>query len=378
MNDNLKDNIILDLKAENSQLKSENAELKIEVAFLAAPTADIYGDLNGLEGPSAFGSFGYAISDARYANCVVAITDHLLPFPLSYVAIDQTLVDYVVQVDKIGDTKGIVSGTTRISQNPLDLKIAKLTAAAIENSGYFHDGFSFQTGAGGVSLATAMYVHERMKKLGIKGSFGLGGITESMVNMLNDGCFDVLLDAQCFDLTAIESLRTNIRHREISCYTYSNPHTKGAVVNLLDVAVLGATEIDLDFNVNVTTNSEGIIVGGSGGHADVAAGCNMAIIVANLCRGRFPTVVEKVITANTPGETVDVLVTEWGIAVNKRRPELAERFKKAGLPVKDIEHLYHIARKLCGQPEPIEQPDKVIAVIEYRDGTLIDVVRCIR
>ncbi len=143
----------------------------------------------------------------------------------------------------------------------------------------------------------------------------------------------------------------------------------------MDVAILGATEIDLDFNVNVTTSSNGIIMGGSGGHADVAAGCKVSIIVSQLYRSRIPTVVERVTTVNTPGETADVLVTDRGIAVNPRRPELKENFVKAGLPVIDILELKEIEDDICGKPEPLHFDDKIIAAVEYRDGTLIDVVR---
>jgi citrate lyase subunit alpha/citrate CoA-transferase len=353
----------------------EAGDLVVDVAFIATPAADPYGNCNATHGPSAFGSFGYAAMDARYAKCCIAVTDNLLPYPLARVSIDQTLVDYVVPVERIGDPAKIVSGTTRITRDPIGRRIARLAAVTVEKSGYFQPGFSLQTGAGGVPLAVASDIGLRMKQAGIKGSFGLGGITGTMVEMLQDNLFDVLLDAQCFDLRAVESLRTDPRHREISCSTYSNPHTKGAVVNLLDVAILGATEIDLDFNVNVTTGSDGMIMGGSGGHADAAAGSKLCVIVANLNRARMPVVVERVETVNTPGETVDVLVTDRGIAVNPRRGEVADRLRQAGLPVCDIRDLKGLAERLCGIPEPLPYKDRIIAAVEYRDGTLIDVIR---
>ena len=62
----------------------------------------------------------------------------------------------------------------------------------------------------------------------------------------------------------------------MSASMYGNPHTKGAVVNNLDIMILGATEIDIDYNVNVTTGSNGVIMGGSGGHSDTAAGAKLA------------------------------------------------------------------------------------------------------
>ena len=52
---------------------------------------------------------GYAFADALYAGKVIAVTDNLAPYPVSPVSIDETLVDYVVVVDCIGDPAGIVS-----------------------------------------------------------------------------------------------------------------------------------------------------------------------------------------------------------------------------------------------------------------------------
>jgi len=146
-------------------------------------------------------------------------------------------------------------------------------------------------------------------------------------------------------------------------------------VNKLDAVILGATEIDTDFNVNVVTGSDGIIMGGSGGHADAAAGAKVTIIVANLLRGRLPIIVDKVLTATTPGETIDVLVTERGIAVNPRRTDLKEKLLAAGLPVKDIRELKELAEKIAGTPKQVKTGEKIVAVVEYRDGTIIDVVR---
>ncbi len=40
-----------------------------------------------------------------------------------------------------------------------------------------------------------------------------------------------------------------------------------------------------------------------------------------------------------------------------------------------MEELKEKAYAIVGQPDPIEYGDKVVALIEYRDGSLIDVVR---
>ena len=45
--------------------------------------------------------------DAKYADQVVIITDTLVPFPNTPISIPQTDVDYVVEVDAIGDPAGI-------------------------------------------------------------------------------------------------------------------------------------------------------------------------------------------------------------------------------------------------------------------------------
>ncbi|SDE29699.1 citrate lyase subunit alpha [Sporomusa acidovorans] len=353
----------------------ECGQLKIDVAFIAAPAADDYGNINGVQGPAACGSLGYAIPDAEYAQYVVAVTDYLCEYPLAPVSISQTRVDYVVKVDSIGDPKGIVSGSTKVTKDPVGLRIAQTAAKVIKAAGLIKEGLSFQTGAGGASLATAHFVGKMMEQAGITASFAMGGITGYLVDMLNRGLLRKITDVQGFDLDAVHSIGNNPNHLEVSAGQYANPFNSGCIVNKLDTVFLGATEIDTDFNVNVTTGSNGLIMGGSGGHSDAAAGAKITLIVANLLRGRLPTVVDKVLTVTTPGETVDVLVTERGVAVNPRRGDLREKLLAAGLSVKDIRELKQEAEKLAGVPEKIKTSDRIVAVVEYRDGTMIDVVR---
>ncbi|AWI07292.1 citrate lyase subunit alpha [Clostridium drakei] len=353
----------------------ESGDLHIDVAFIGAPTADTYGNINGVYGNAACGSLGYAASDAEYADKVIAITDNLVPYPACPIEINQTYVDYVVKVDSIGNPAGIVSGTTKITKDPVGLKIAKMASKVMEASGLVKDGMSFQTGAGGTSLAVAENLKEIMREKKVTGSFAAGGITGYIVDMLEEGLFRNIFDVQCFDLKAVESYRNNPKHQGMSGSMYGNPHNKGAVVNNLDVMILGATEIDTDFNVNVTTGSDGIIMGGSGGHSDTAAGAKLAIVVTNLIKGRLPIIKDKVTTVTTPGESIDVVVTERGIAVNPIRKDLIEKLKAKNLPVMTIEELKDLAENMTGKPEHIEFTDKVVAVVEYRDGTIIDVVR---
>ncbi|HHW18610.1 MAG TPA: citrate lyase subunit alpha [Firmicutes bacterium] len=352
----------------------ESGDLHIDVAFIAAPAADAYGNINGVDGPSACGSLGYAMADAQYADYVVAITDNLMPYPLHPISISQSLVDAVVVVDKIGDPKGIVSGSTRITRDPVGLTIANYAAQVIEAAGLVKEGISFQTGAGGASLAVAAYLRKYMEERHVTGAFGMGGITGYFVELLEAGLLRTILDTQCFDLVAVKSLKRNPNHIEIDAGMYANPWNKGAVVNLLDTVILGATEIDTDFNVNVTTSSDGIIMGGSGGHSDTAAGSKLTIIVTTATRTRLPIVRDRVTTVTTPGETVDVVVTERGICVNPRRQDLIEKLSQRRLPVLAIEELKQQVEDLTGKPAPARTSDRVVALVEYRDGSIIDAV----
>ncbi|MEG1605336.1 MAG: citrate lyase subunit alpha [Clostridia bacterium] len=350
----------------------ESGRVKLDVAFIAAPAADCQGNVNGVSGPAACGSLGYAFSDAKCARTVIAITDTLLPYPLSPVSIDETQVDYVVKVDSIGDPAGIASGTTQITRDPVGLLIAEYAAQVIEHSGLLKDGFSFQTGAGGASLAVTQFLKPIMKRMNVTGGFALGGITGHLVDMLKDGYFEKLMDVQCFDLQAVQSIRENPAHQEISASRYASPFAKSCAADQLDVVILGATEIDTQFNVNVHTDSNGLIIGGSGGHSDVAAGAKLTMIVAPLFRARLPIVVDRVLTISTPGNTVDVLVTQRGIAVNPARKDLRDKLVAAGLPVLDIEALKEMAERITGKPAPIKRGERVVATVEYRDGSILD------
>ena len=353
----------------------ECGQLKIDIAFIAAPSADDYGNINGVQGRAACGALGYAMPDAEYADTVVAITDNLCPYPLTPVSIPQSRVDYVVVADSVGDPKGIVSGSTQITRDPIGLKIAKTAAQVIRAAGFIKEGLSFQTGAGGATLAAGHYIGQMMADGGFTANFAMGGITGFIVDMLEKGQLRTIIDVQGFDLKAVQSIGANPAHREVSASEYANPFNAGCIVNRLDTVLLGATEIDTDFNVNVTTGSNGVIMGGSGGHSDAAAGAKLTIVVANLLRGRLPIVVDRVLTATTPGETVDVLVTERGVAVNPRRTELRQLLEDAGLPVKDITELKTIAEEIAGVPKGLVTDDRIVAIVEYRDGSVIDVVR---
>jgi citrate lyase subunit alpha/citrate CoA-transferase len=177
---------------------------------------------------------------------------------------------------------------------------------------------------------------------------------------------------QCFDLGAVESLRSDPRHREITAIEYASPGFADAAVNALDVVILGATEIDTAFNVNVHTDSSGYIMGGSGGHSDTAAGAKLAMIIAPMFRARLPIVTDRVTCISTPGESIDVLVTQGGIAVNPRRPELQARLQDAGLPIIDIHALKEKTERITGKPNKLQRGERVVAEVIGREGKLLD------
>jgi citrate lyase subunit alpha/citrate CoA-transferase len=355
-----------------------SGDVKIDVAFLAASSADCMGNANGVVGKSICGSMGYAKVDAEHAQKVVVVTDTIVPYPNFPQSIPQTQVDYVAVVDEVGDSKGIMSGATRFTNNPKELLMAKRVLEVMKASGLFVDGFSMQTGTGGATLAVTRFVKEELIKKDIKISYALGGITGPMVNLLEEGLVDTLFDTQCFDLTAAESVGRNEKHVEVSADFYASIGNKSAAVNKLDFVILSALEIDTEFNVNVISGSDGVIRAASGGHSDTSAMAKISILVAPLTRGRLSTIIDKVTTVVTPGSTVDVVVTDYGVIVNPRRQDLMDKFKEANVNLITMEEARSMATRLVGTPKEIEFTDEVVAVVEYRDGSVIDTIRKIK
>ncbi|PIS30042.1 MAG: citrate lyase subunit alpha [Candidatus Marinimicrobia bacterium CG08_land_8_20_14_0_20_45_22] len=355
----------------------QDGEVQIDIAVLAAPTADSFGNAHGLTGPSACGCLGYALADYQYADKVIIVTDNLIPFPAIPMQIVGNYVDYVVKVDKIGIAEQIVSGTTQITKSPDRLLIAELTTKFCDAAGLIRDGFSFQMGAGGTSLAIGIYFHQILKERGIKARFAVGGSTQYSVKMIEDGCLEYLLDAQSFDLDAVRSMGRNPNHPDISifhCYDY---HAKGNYTTMMDVMILGATEVDVNFNGNVVTHSDGYLLHGIGGWQNcLAAKCT--ILPIPLFRDRIPVIRDEVTTLCGPGELIDVIVTERGIAINPLRTDLIDKVKNSGLPIKTIQQLKEEAERICGKPQDPVFDDQVVAVIKWVDGTIIDAVRKLR
>jgi citrate lyase subunit alpha / citrate CoA-transferase len=356
----------------------QDGELPIDAAFIAAPCADPLGNANGLYGASACGPLGYAVPDSLAARSVAVVTDGLVPYPCPRRTIAGGNVDWVLAVESIGDSSRIVSGTTRMPRSPTQLLIAGLAARFIEETGIMREGFSFQAGAGGISLAATVFLAQRMRGRGVKASFAHGGATGILVGLLEQGLIGSIVDLQSFDLEAVRSCRDNARHIESTPFDSYGPRASGCAANMLDVALLGATEVDLDFNVNVVTHSDGLLLHGIGGHADAAACAGCCIVTAPSFRSRIPVVRERVTTVTCPGEVVDVVVTERGIAINPRRPDLADRARRAGLPLVGLGDLMRAAHAVTGVPDEPVFGERVVALVEWRDGTALDVVRQIR
>ncbi|MEE9190793.1 MAG: citrate lyase subunit alpha, partial [Candidatus Neomarinimicrobiota bacterium] len=177
----------------------QDGEVHIDIAVIAAPTADAFGNATGDRGPSACGLLGFGLVDSIYADKVIVVTDNLVPFPCVPWQIQGQHVDYVVVLDKIGEPEKIVSGTTRLTRSPDRLFIAELTARFVKEAGIMKNGFSFQAGAGGTALAFAIHLKEMMVEEGIKARFIRGGSTKYLVEMLEEGLTDYILDGQTFD-----------------------------------------------------------------------------------------------------------------------------------------------------------------------------------
>jgi citrate lyase subunit alpha/citrate CoA-transferase len=353
----------------------QDGDLHIDVAFIAAPAADAFGNANGLSGPSACGPLGFAAADALYADQVVVVTDNLMPFPVHPWVIRGGNVDHVCVVEKLGDPEKIVSGTTKITRSPTRQLIAKLAAEFVREAGLLDEpDFSFQAGAGGVSLAFVQYLAEIMRAKKVKAAFARGGSNEILCGLLTEGIVGYILDGQAFDTAGVTSLRENPKHIETDPFTSYNYHMKGNFATMVKASILGATEVDLNFNVNVNTHSDGWLLHGIGGFTD-ACDAEVTMITAPLIRGRLPIVVKSVTTVTAPGEMVDVVVTERGIAVNPKRPDIVERLKGSALPLKSIEELHDIAIAMTGEPRSPEFEDRIVALVEFRDGTVIDAIR---
>lgn len=352
----------------------QDGEVRVDIAVIAAPTADPFGNCDGSHGPSACGSLGFALADSMYADHVIVVTDNLVPFPCVPWQVQGNNVDFVVEVDSVGDPSKIVSGTTEITRSPDRLLIAEYVARLLRDSGIMRPGFSFQAGAGGIALAFVQYLKQMMQQAGVRARFVRGGSTRYLVDLLQAGLTDYILDGQTFDLAGVQSIASDPRHVPTSPFTSYNFHGKGNFASLVDAVVLGATEVDINFNANVVTHSDGLLLHGIGGWQNcLTAGCT--ILAVPSFRDRIPVIVNEVTTITGPGELIDVVVTERGVAVNPRRQDLLDRLRGSDLPLRPIEAIKDdVEGILGGPPDKPTLTDEPVAVVKWVDGTVLDTV----
>lgn len=377
----------------NRVRKLQTGEVSIRVAFGPVPIADQFGNANGLAGRPEHrcGPVGLFDADVQCAEYVCLLTGTVSDTVVMPTPISMEAVDFVVAVDNPGLAEGIGSGTLNLDHarsNPFNAQVADNVTRVIRASGVVRDDFSFQVGSG-AGLLILENIRRMLKESKIRANFSIGGVTSLHVDMLDEGTLYQLMHGQLFEPSdrVIDSLLNHPRHHEITTAFYASIANKEAAVNLLDLAVLSTLEVDLEYNLN-TVCAGGRIIGGIGGGQDVAAGAALTIIFVQLATGKdgkgFPKVVERVFTRTTPGEVVDVVVTEEYVSVNPRskspyKDAILERGSDFGLNLVTIEELRRRAQLKAESfgttPPPLKTTDDVVHVIEWRDGSLLDVIR---
>ncbi|HPR16962.1 MAG TPA: citrate lyase subunit alpha [Candidatus Cloacimonadota bacterium] len=362
------------LRSHGGRIRSiSDGDVHIDIAVLVASAADMTGDANGIMGKNPFGPMGLACGDAKFADYTIVVTDTLVPYPCYPWQIMGNYVDFVVVVDQVGDPDKIVSGTTRITNSPDRLLIAEYCADFIEASGILKDGICFQAGAGGTSLAFVQFMKEKMIRKGFKSRALMGGSTKFQVELLENGLADYIFEGQAFDLEVVRSLRENANHIASDVFESYDFHAKGNMARMMDAIVLGSTEVDVNFNANCVSHSDGRMLHGIGGFQNCMIG-QCTIIAVPSFRDRIPVIRNRVTTLVAPGELVDVIVTERGICINPKRTDLIEATKNSGLPIRDIHDLKAEVDRICGVPADPKLSDEAVAVVEWIDGTILDTI----
>jgi len=351
----------------------KTGELHPNIAIIAASAADERGNATGIIGNSAFGPISYSQVDAMHADHVIIVTDNIVDYPNKFQEIQERYVDYVAQVDKIGDPKNIMSGTTKITEDPMKLQIAHDCVDLMDAAGLIKNGMIFQSGAGGISLAAMKYLNERLEEKDVVASTATGGLTKLICDIYQAGRVKNIYYSQVFDEYSVKFIQDDLG-LPADIGHYADPTSKGRTIDGLDTVVLGATEVDINFNVNVNTHSDGRMLHGIGGHQDTAAGSSLCIISCPIYRKNNPIVREKVTTISTPGDVVDAIVTNEGIAVNPKREDLIEK-AKGKLNIVPIEKLKDMAYDATGGPQELEFTDELVGMTKWFDGTVLDIIR---
>jgi len=348
----------------------KTGEMHIDIAVIAASAADERGNATGVIGESAFGPISYSQVDAMHADNVIIVTDNVIGYPSKLQEIQERHVDCVAQVNKIGDPKNIMSGTTKITEDPMKLQIAHDCVDLMDAAGLIKDEMIFQSGAGGISLAAMKFLGERLEEKDVVASTATGGLTQLIVDIYKAGRVKNIYYSQVFDDYSVKFIQDDLG-LPADIGHYADPTSKGRTIDGLDSVVLGATEVDIDFNVNVNTHSDGRMLHGIGGHQDTAAGSSLCIITCPVFRKENPIVLEKVTTISTPGDVVDAIVTNQGIAINPKREDLIEKIK-GSIDIVPIEELKNMAYDATGGPQELEFEDRLVGCTKWFDGTILD------
>lgn len=349
-----------------------NDELHVDIAIIAASAADNRGNCTGLLGESAFGPICYSQVDAMNADHVIIVTDNLVSRPCAFQEIDERYVDYVVEIDQIGNPEHIVSGSLKLTEDPTKKHIAKQCIDLMDATGLIKDGLVFQAGAGGISLTALQYLKETLEKKKVVASYAAGGFTKFIADMQKEKLVEHAYGLQCFDVDSVKYLKetrrliTDIGH-------YADPSTKGRYLDGLHATMLGATEVDTSFNVNVNTHSDGRLLHGIGGHQDSASGAFLTMITIPVFRKSIPVIRENVTTVSTPGDVIDAIVTDQGIAVNPCRKDLLDRIN-GSIDLVSIDELKQIADDETGGPPEVHLGEEIVGITKWRNGELLDVI----
>ncbi len=348
----------------------KTGELHPNIAIIAASTSDECGNCTGIIGESAFGPISYSQVDATHADHVIVVTDNIVEYPCKFQEVQERNVDCVAKVDHIGDPKNIMSGTTKITEDPMKLQIARDCVELMDAAGLIKDGMVFQSGAGGISLAAMKFLGVRLQEKDVVASIATGGLTRLIVDIYKAGRVKNIYYSQVFDDYSVKFIQEDLG-LPADIGHYADPTSKGRTIDGLDTVVLGATEVDVDFNVNVNTHSDGRMLHGIGGHQDTAAGSSLCIVTCPVFRKTNPIVREKVTTISTPGDVVDAIVTDKGIAINPKRKELLEK-TKGKINIVPIEDLKQIAYDETGGPQELDFTDQIVGMTKWFDGTVLD------
>ena len=377
----------------NRVRKLQTGEVHIKVAFGPVAMADRFGNASGCMGkPEHYcGPLGLFLADTEYADYTCLLAGTVADKTIGPASLSMENVDFVVPVETPGLAEAIGSGTLdleRIRANKFNSVVAANVTRVMQAADVIQPGMDFQVGSG-AGLIVLDNIRSMLRERGIRANLSIGGITSLHQDMFDEGLVDKLMHGQLFEPSerVVGSLLNDARHIDISAGYYASVAVKECLVNQLDVAVLSALEIDREFNVN-TVCANGRIIGGIGGGQDVAAGADLTIMFLPLATGKdgkgFPKIVDQVYTRTTPGEVIDVVVTEEYAAVNpasasSRRQAVIDNAEKAGLKLVSMEELHEksIAKASEFGTLPVRQEttDEVLHLIEWRDGTVLDMIK---